>query len=61
MSPEERIKLIREYERLRKLAHELDVQSTMVDRRLIELEFLLPDRYQYPGDLLPEDADGPCG
>ena len=46
MTPDERIKLIREYERLRKLAHELDVQSTMVDRRLIELEFLLPDRYQ---------------
>ena len=55
MSPEERIKLIREYERLRKLAHELDVQSTMVDRRLVELEFLLPDRYQYPGDVLPEE------
>ena len=55
MSPDERIKLIREYERLRKLAHELDVQSTMVDRRLIELEFLLPDRYQYPGDIGPEE------
>jgi hypothetical protein len=46
MSTEERIKLIREYERLRKLAHELDVQSTMVDRRLVELELPLPDRYQ---------------
>lgn len=36
-------------------AYELDVQSTMVDRRLVELEFLLPDRYKYPGDIAPED------
>ena len=58
MSPDERIKLIREYERLRKLSHELDVQSNTVDQRLVELERLLPDHYSFPGDVLPEDADG---
>ncbi len=57
MNPQERIKLIREYERLRKIAHELDVQAETVDRRLIELEQLLPDRYCYPGDILPQDND----
>ena len=59
MTPDERIKLIREYERLRRLAHELDVQSNTVDQRLVELERLLPDRYSFPGDVLPQDADGP--
>jgi hypothetical protein len=55
MNPEERIKLIREYERLRKIAHELDVQVETVDRRLVELERLLPDRYEFPGDVFPPD------
>lgn len=57
MNPDERAKLIREYERLRKLAHELDVQSNTVDQRLVELERQLPDRYSYPGDVLPQDGD----
>ena len=57
MNREERAKLIREYERLRKLAHELDVQSNTVDQRLIEIERLLPDRYSFPGDVFPPDAD----
>jgi hypothetical protein len=55
MSPQERIKLIREYERLRKIAHELDVQAETVDRRLVEIERLLPDRYCYPGDIKDEE------
>jgi hypothetical protein len=42
--------LIAEYERLRWLAHELEVQAECVDRRLIELEGQLPDRYTFPGD-----------
>lgn len=55
MSTEERTKRIREHERLRKLAHELDVQSTMVDRRLVESELLLPGRRQYLGDASSEE------
>jgi hypothetical protein len=42
--------LIAEYQRLRRLAHELEVQAECVDRRLIELERQLPDRYTFPGD-----------
>ena len=42
--------LIAEYERLRRLAHELDVQSETVDARLVEIEKQLPDRYTFPGD-----------
>lgn len=42
--------LIAEYERFRRLAHELDVQSEMVDARLIEIENQLPDHYTFPGD-----------
>lgn len=57
MNPDERAKLIREYERLRKLAHELDVQSNTVDQRLVEIEQLLPDRYSFPGDVFPQDAE----
>lgn len=57
MNPEERSKLIREYERLRKLSHELDVQANSVDQRLIEIERLLPDRYKFPGDVFPPDSD----
>ncbi|MBN1910338.1 MAG: hypothetical protein JW818_11405 [Pirellulales bacterium] len=57
MNREERAKLIREYERLRKLAHELDVQSNTVERRLVEIERLLPDRYSYPEDVFPPNAD----
>jgi hypothetical protein len=54
---EERTNLIEEYERLRRLAHELDVQAETVDQRLIELERLLPDRYCYPGDILPRNYE----
>ena len=43
-------KLVAEYERLRKLAHELDVQPSSVDARLVEIERQLPPRYKYPGD-----------
>lgn len=57
MDREERTKLIREYERLRKLAHELDVLSNTVDQRLVEIERLLPDRYSFPGDVFPPDPD----
>jgi hypothetical protein len=49
MSTEE-AELVREYERLRKLAHELDVQANAVDARLVEIEGQLPDRYRFPGD-----------
>ena len=42
--------MIAEYERLRRLAHELDVQVNTVDARLIEIEYQLPDDYHYPGD-----------
>ena len=34
MSPDERTKLIREYERLRKLSHELNVQADSFDQVL---------------------------
>jgi len=43
-------KLIAEYERLRRKAHELDVQSNTVDARLVEIEKQLPDHYRFPGD-----------
>ena len=41
---------IAEYERLLRLAHELQVQANTVDARLIEIERQLPDHYNYPGD-----------
>lgn len=37
MSPAERVKLIREYDRLRKLAHDMDVQADSVDQLLAAL------------------------
>jgi len=42
--------LIAEYEKLRRKAHELDVQSNTVDARLVEIEKQLPDHYRFPGD-----------
>ena len=36
-------RLVAEYERLRKLLHELDVQANTVDGRLIEVERELPE------------------
>ncbi len=47
--------LIAEYERLRRKAHELHVQAEYVDRRLTEIERLLPDEYTYPGDPTEEE------
>lgn len=47
-------RLVAEYERLRRLLHELDVQANTVDGRLVEIERELPDRYTFPGDL-PHD------
>jgi len=45
---DDKAKLIAEYERLRKLMHELDVQAASVDERLVEIERQLPD--DYPDD-----------
>lgn len=45
---DDKTKLIAEYERLRKLMHELDVQAASVDERLVQIERELPD--DYPGD-----------
>jgi len=44
------LRLIAEYEVLRKLANELDVHAEMVDERLIEIERELPEEYVYPGN-----------
>ena len=52
--------LIAEYERLRRLAHELDVEANAVDARLIEIEDQLPDEYTYPGDPPMEAAETNC-
>jgi hypothetical protein len=49
-------KLIREYEWLRQLAETLDVQTNLVDSRLVEIEPRLPDDYTFPGDPLMEDG-----
>ena len=42
--------LIAEYEHLRREADKLDERSEQVETRLIELERLLPNNYQFPGD-----------
>ncbi len=42
--------LIAEYERLRCEADKLDERSEQIEARLIELERLLPNNYQFPGD-----------
>lgn len=42
--------LIAEYERLRKRLHELNVQAEYIDRRLVQIERQLPDRYSFPED-----------
>ena len=49
--------LIAEYERLRKVMHELTMQMNTVDARLIEIEKELPDNYKYPGDLCEEEIN----
>ena len=43
-------KMIAEYERLRRKLDELDSEEQRVDARIIELERLLPDDYDYPPD-----------
>ena len=43
-------RLTAEYERLRKLLHELDVQAATVDGRLVEIERESPDDYVHPDD-----------
>ena len=48
-------KLTAEYERLRKLLHELDVQAATVDGRLVEIERDLPDDYVHPDDRPQDD------
>jgi hypothetical protein len=53
MRSEKQRELIVEYEWLREWARQLDVQAEHVDRRLIEMERHLPDRYTFPGDLPP--------
>ena len=45
---DDKTKLIAEYERLRKLMHELDVQAASVDERLVQIERELPN--DYPDD-----------
>ena len=52
MSPSE---LIRRYENLRSILLTLDENSEEIDAELAELERLLPENYQYPGDPTLED------
>jgi hypothetical protein len=42
--------LIAEYERLRRELDELDARARQLDRKLIDIEKLLPDHYVFPGD-----------
>jgi len=44
-------KMLEEYYRLRRLAHELDVQAATVDQRLVEIERQLPDDFVDPNDI----------
>ena len=48
MSAKDNTDLIAEYRRLRRLLHELTAKAETVDKRLVEIEFLLPDQYVYP-------------
>jgi hypothetical protein len=56
MSADDDAKLIAEYQRLRRLLHELMAQAETVDSRLIEIERRLPD--DYPNS--PEEGDRPA-
>jgi hypothetical protein len=47
----DKAKLISEYVRLRDRLSDLYREVTAVDRRLVELEHLLPEEYVHPGDL----------
>ena len=50
-------KLVVEYERLRKVMHDLTMQMNTVDARLVEIEYQLPNDYTYLGDA-PLDGQG---
>ena len=50
MFTDDEAKMIAEYERLRRKLDELDREAERVDARLIELDRLLPDDYDYPPD-----------
>ena len=54
MNTHDKAKLINEYVRLRDKLSELYWEVTAVDKRLTEIERLLPDEYVYPADL-PEN------
>lgn len=44
--------LVAEYEWLRQLAIVLESQANYVDKRLVEIELLLPDAYRFPADVV---------
>ena len=54
MDTRDKAKLIAEYVRSRDRLSELYREVAAVDRRLVELERLLPEEYVYPDDL-PEN------
>ena len=43
--------LVAEYEWLRQLAIVLESQANYVDKRLVEIELILPDAYRLPADV----------
>ncbi|MCE5303320.1 MAG: hypothetical protein LLF97_09465 [Planctomycetaceae bacterium] len=51
MAKSEKADLIGEYVQLRDRLSDLYREVTVVDQRLVELEYLLPEKYVYPGDL----------
>lgn len=57
MTPEERTNLVQEHDHLRILIHTLEVQTTILKRRLAELEVQIPDLNSRPVDVLPENKE----
>lgn len=51
-------KMIAEYQRLRRIAHELDVQSATVHRRLADIERQLPDDFADTDEAPRDDPSG---
>jgi hypothetical protein len=51
MVTNEEARMIAEYVKLRDRLSELDREVAVVDRRLIELERVLPEAYVYPADV----------
>ena len=51
MDKDKLAKMLSEYYRLRRLAHELNVQAATIDQRLVEIERQLPDNYIDPNDI----------